>query len=441
MISNFKGFNLKIVIIAFCFLAAAPVFAQDVFRECEKIYQTISAYDGNLTLKEKLAIAKRYLEKCGQAKGQEEVYNYIKNQLPKLEQIVKDNEITAIETRYNTALKNKNADEMIAAAKELINLIQSSLLLEDCQKIYQKFLDNRGGPEVEKLKTAIAAGKEYLEKCSELKDQDEVKTYVTKQVQRIEENLGGDSAPVDENRFNNGLKNNNADEMIAAGKVLISRNRPYALDLMLDIASIGFDKAAANPPVDKYNDDGLRFAKLALQKINEGQISGNTDKYGFYHEYKTKECPDGKNNAKGWMNYIIGYIMSVRQKQTKEALPYLYQATQVGCETKGYSEPYRLIGAWYLDEAVKTNITFDSGSVPNKEDIALQIGLMERSLNAYARAYQLASSEQKPRLLKKVRNLYDFRYGDLTGLDSYLKNVMNTPFIDPATPVTPVPIK
>lgn len=325
--------------------------------------------------------------------------------------------------------------------------------LEQCEAIYQRFLKDRTGPGITEWTVAIATGKEYLQKCSALSGQDEVKNYVTSQIPKLENKISQKKIADMEERFNAELKAKNADGLIASAKDLISLDRPYSLDLILDIASVGFDKATADPPVDKYNSDAITYAKMALQKMGEGKTSGNADKYGFYAEYKTKDCVDGKINAAGWMNYTIGYITSARLKQPKEAASYLYKSTQVGCETKNFPEAFRMIAAWYLDELIKLNIRYKeittaSGGKENAESLAVYAmikGYAERALDGYARAYKIASTNPKAtqsykdNLLKRVNEMYGLRYdSELLKVEDYLSTILDKPLIDPSVPVNPV---
>jgi len=326
--------------------------------------------------------------------------------------------------------------------------------LEECNTIYERFKVERTGKDIPEWTAAIASGKEYLDKCSSLDPpQDDVKTYVTGQIPKLQQKIADKKIKDMEARFNAALKANNADEIVASAKDLINSNRPYSLDLMLDIASVGYDKATANPAVDKFNGDAISFAKMALQKMSEGQASGNADNYGFYVSYKNKDCADGKVNATGWMNYTIGVITSVRLKQTKDAVPYFYKASQVGCGTKTLAETYRFIGAWYLDETIKLNASYAektkaAGDKDTDETLAILAmikGYADRGSDAYARAYQNAKTPgaYKDGLLKRVKDLYDVRYGenasaDAAKFDSFVAQVSAKPFVDPTTPVTPI---
>jgi hypothetical protein len=324
---------------------------------------------------------------------------------------------------------------------------------DECTAIYERFKLERVKTTEAELNTAVATGKEYLQKCSAIDPpQDEVKTYVTNQIPKLQQKAIDAGIKVKEDAFNAALKAKNFDGIVASAKDLIGINRPYSLDLMLDIATVGYDNSIANPPVDKYNSDALMYAKLALQKMSEGQSSGNSDLYGFYFNYKNTACSDGKLNATGWMNYIIGFITYGRQKQVKEGVPFIYKSTQNGCFTKTFSEPYRLIGVSYLDETIKLNneyiaLTKANGDKENDESLAklaMVKAYAERALEAYARAYKFAvanpksSPTYKEALLSKVKQMYDVRYDDTSKVDAYVAEVSNKPFTDPSTPVTPV---
>ncbi len=338
--------------------------------------------------------------------------------------------------------------------------IEAQATFDDCSAIYQVVFDNRNSPDIKKLRLARLSASDYLTKCGDIKDQEQLKTYVTGQIPKIEERIKQAEIKLVEERYNNAIKNKNYDDMLSFAKELLKMDRPYSLDLMLDIASVGYDNASARPAVNKYNDDAVTFAKKAIQAMSEGKTSGNVDKvsgkadlYGGYIAYKTAKCVDGKTNAAGWMNFTIGYITYVGMKKTIDALPYLYKASQAGCETKENSEVYRLIGSWYIEELAKLDATRmekvkaagDNDTDETLSILAMQKGYVERAMDAYARAYKTAKASEtasqatKDSLLKKLKGVYEFRYdGDLSKFDPYLEKAGTTPFVDPATPVTPV---
>ena len=329
----------------------------------------------------------------------------------------------------------------------------SQVTVDQCSSVYQAMVANLASKELPRAEHALASGKEYLAKCKDLPEiegGDKVVTYVNAKLPGLEKRVGVMRL---EKTFNDALKQRNRDELVSAAKKLLEIDPPYALDLMLDIASVGFDNASAASPIDKYNDDAIKYAKLALEKLAAGTNSGNSDKFGFYASYTTDRCTDGRTNATGWMNYMIGFITLTRQKNSKEAIPYIYKASQVGCGTKTFSETYRHVGSWYIEESNRLSdrrkeMLAAAQNVETPETAAmleLQMGYIDRAIDAYARAYKITGQNPKTTqaykdgLLGKLKELFSVRYeGDNSKLDGYVSKVMDTPFIDPATPVTPV---
>jgi hypothetical protein len=328
----------------------------------------------------------------------------------------------------------------------------SQATVDECNSVYQVVLANYLSQELPKAEQALASGKEYVTKCKDLSDienGDKIVKWVTERIPSLEKSVGIMRL---EKNFNDALKQRNQDQLVLAAKKLLEINPPYSLDLILDIASVGFDNASAVPPVDKYNDDTIKYAKLALGKLAAGDKSGNKDKFGFYVSYVTDKCADGRENAAGWMNYTIGFITLTRQNNSKEALPYIYKASQEGCGTKSFSEVYRHIGSWYIDESNKLSdqrkqLIAAAQNAETPESAAmldLQMGYIDRAIDAYARAYKVTAANPKTKaykdgLLAKLKELFTARFdGDTSKIDSYVAKVTDTPFIDPATPVAPV---
>ena len=328
----------------------------------------------------------------------------------------------------------------------------SQATVGECSSVYQVMLATRDSKELPKLEQALASGKEYLSKCKDLSDienGEKIVKWVSERVPDLEKKVGIMRL---EKTFNEAVKQRNQDAVVSSAKKLLEINPPYSLDLILDIASAGFDNASAVPPVDKYNDDTIKYAKLALEKLRSGVKSGNSDKFGYYALYANEKCADGRANAIGWMNYMIGFITLTRQNNAKDALPYIYKASQEGCGTKSFSEVYRFIGSWYIDESNKLSdqrkqliVTAQNTETPESAALLdLQMGYIDRAIDAYARAYKVTASNPKTKaykdgLLAKLKELFTARFeGDTSKIDSYVAKVTDTPFIDPATPVAPV---
>jgi hypothetical protein len=316
------------------------------------------------------------------------------------------------------------------------------------QAIYDKFLANRKGPEVAKFEIAVSAGEEFLQKYG---DDAEIAAYINKQLPPIKKFLDANKSA---GSFDSSLTSKNWDGAFAAGKSLLATN-PDNIDVMLVLASVGFDNATATPPVDKYNTDTINYAKAAIQKINEGKPS-LTKNYGAgAYVYTTTKYADGKNNALGWMNYTIGLIMANRMNQKKEALPYLYKATQTPGFVKDSPDVYALIGTYYRDEynrivtdrAAKIAANGNKETPETREALGMQQAYADRAINAYATALKVANAnpdvkpDYKKGLTDNAKLFYKARFDKDEGADAYIAAELNKPFVDPTSAVVPVAVE
>lgn len=337
------------------------------------------------------------------------------------------------------------------AAFVLANSTSGFAQVSDKDKLYETFIGcYKTTDKQQKDACYTGTAKTFLDSYE--KDNDDYTKFVRKQYDKYLAAIKAEADAVIYDRFNNAVKNPqsvNADDAISSGREIIAKN-PDLVDVPIVLASVGFDNASAKTPNDKYNNDAINYAKMAIQKIEAGKTSEN---YGAYaYSYKTKEFPDGKNNALGWMNYYIGYIMFNRMNQKKEALPYFYKASQFTSGTKNYPELYRTIGSWYVDEFIKldTDRVAKINAAGGKDTdetlalLALQKGYADRAVEAYARAYAVAGNDAankayKDSLLSRVKELYAIRFNkDMTGFDAYIAAAPGKPFTDPATAVVPV---
>ena len=342
----------------------------------------------------------------------------------------------------------------------------------DKAALYKTYMDNYDKPEIAKIETAIKAAKEYVEKFgANAADKEQVDYFKTaipdleKSVVQIKEAQGkAEKAKTTQalfTRFDTALKGTggkaNPSETYASGKEIVAGD-PNFLDVIIVLGSVGFDQAVLPTPVDTYNEDTIQYAKMAIQKL-EANTPSKTGNYGvLQYAYKNKDYPDGKSNALGWMNYNIGYITYYRQgkdnpAKKKEALPYLYKATQYTSFNQKNPFLYQTIGAWYLDEAIKIDkdrkvkITAagDKDTDETLAMLAMQKGYADRAIDAYARAYKFAKDDKNSKkeytdnLYARLKELYVFRYdGKTEGIDQFVASVQSKPLPDPTAAITPV---
>jgi hypothetical protein len=216
---------------------------------------------------------------------------------------------------------------------------------------------------------------------------------------------------------------------------------------MISLGSIGYDESFKNN--FKYNEDTLRFARQAISALEAGKTSKTFGLFGWTFKDKATALSE--------LNLTIGYITQVAQKNKKDALPYLYKATQGGTSTAKNPIPYELIGLYYFDELNKlvqqiktaeaTQSASDTVEVAQKkvDDIkalvAMANGTAERAMDAFSRAYSSADPKNAPyraQLKKNVQDAYRVRYGKVEGVDAYIAGVSTRPFPNPTSPITPI---
>ncbi len=342
--------------------------------------------------------------------------------------------------------------------------------IEAQQALYKTFTENiPKNATLDQTKTAIKAGDDYVQKYGACPESKQIVDYLNKYLPGMKDTVAKITKQNDTDallgRFNTAVTGTNkvADPVAtyAAGKEIVALNDKFQTDVLIVLGSAGLDQATAATPVDTYNDQTISYAKQAIQKLEANSPSA-TGNYGvLQYSYKTKDFPDGKANALGALNYNIGYITYYRQgkdnpAKKKEALPYLYKATQYNSFAQKNPFVYQTIGAWYLDEAIRIDKERQeklkaNGNKDTEETLAMvgmQKGYADRAIDAYARAYKIAkdNKDSKPdyvnALYSKLKDLYAFRFDNNTsGIDQFVATVQTKPLPDPTTAITPVAVE
>mgnify|MGYP001038291854 CR=1 FL=1 len=325
-----------------------------------------------------------------------------------------------------------------------------------CDKLYNgDFVPNYRSTDLTKLKLAIDSGKKFVEQCASEEGYKEPIEFVRKRLPDMEKKYNLGSAI---ERFNDAVKdskNVKVDQAFSSGKEILTIEPKFAssLDVMLTLASVGLDQALLNNK--KYSNETLDYAKRAIEQLEANAPSKDYGLWGFI--YKTKEFPDGRDNALAWMNYTIGYILYHHQGKKKDALPYFYKAIQYNSNVKKRPDVYQAIGDYYREEynrldderietakraQEETNEELKKQLIEKAKNIlALQKGYAERMMDAYARARSLAVNDKlyQDSLYETIKVLYGVRFdGKKDGVDQYISSLISKPMPDPTTPVNPV---
>jgi len=253
------------------------------------------------------------------------------------------------------------------------------------------------------------------------------------------------------NRFNAAIKASNWDEVYKSGKELLAEDADKYRPVVLVLGSIGYDETAKATAVTKWNDETIRFAKMAIADIESGKTFSSFGIVPF--DYGNKE------NAVAWMNLSIGYILTFDKKVKKEAAPYLYKATQAASDTKTNANTYDAMGSFYFDEAAKLEAEIKAMRADIKDSDAPDViktkvdamnnkigilnGTLERAMDAYARAWNTApntpaAKAYKDIKMKTIEALYEARFDKKDGVKAWVDAAIAKPIPNPSTAVTPV---
>ena len=309
--------------------------------------------------------------------------------------------------------------------------------------------------DIDNRKKTIDVGKQFLEKYGACESAKELADYLKKTIPVLEENLKKTQAASEKAsltaRFDAALKAKNWDEVYASGKEILAKYGDEFRVAVFVLGSIGLDETAKTPRVTKWNEDTLRYAKMAIADLEANKAFKTFGLAPF--TYKNKE------DALGWMNYTIGYIYFFDKNDKKQGLSYLYKATQLNSDTKTNPIVFQSIGSYYFDEVKKlaTEVTElekkqDPNATPEaakllvdqiKAKVAMVNGTAEAAIDAYARAYKLADPTPKGKaykdsLYKTISDLYSVRFGKTEGIDTFIASTTAKPMPNPLNPVTPI---
>jgi hypothetical protein len=320
-------------------------------------------------------------------------------------------------------------------------------------------------PKLATRKQAIEAGKTFLEKYGACEAPKEFADWVKAQMPKWEESVAkkeaADKLGALFTKFDAGIANSKFDDVYAAGKELLAVE-PENVHVMIPMGLIGLTESYKNN--NKYNDDTLRYAKMAIDKLNAGakpklDAKGNPvlNKDGK-PAYSTWDF--SKEEAIDELTYATAYLTYYSKKDKKAALPIYYQLSQGSGKYKNEPRVYATIGSYYLEEAGKLGdeiakmiekqktLATDEEKVKFDAEIKAKVGLFngytERAIDAFGRAHKVAPSATaaektyKDTLFKQVQELYKRRFDKETGLNEYVAAALAKPFPNPTSEVTPI---
>lgn len=444
-------------------LKAAKQFLR-LFGDSQEDKELVEYFKKNLPIIEK-AIAEAEAEQSAsersQINNQKNLSTKSEKQRLKLNEIIKklnQNSSAEDEQKLVKEICERGADFILNSEnkKSLRDAGASDLLIKtikdrspdvhkEKERLYVLYVNNYD-KDVEKRKIALKAGKEYLEKFenSECHQDDPLIPYFKENIpileKQIDEIEGRDPHPkphpyiprsqILAERFNKAVDKKDWDEVFIVGAKLLEDKPEYALDLYIILSTMAYDQAVELKEKSKYDEKAIYYAELAINSIEKGETSEN---YGIKfrnksYQYKTKDFPNGKENALGWMNYIIGYIKYFQQNRKDEAVEFLYKSTTYNSEAKSFPKIYTAIGEWYSGYALLSMPPM-SRRITKKESLyfaEMRKQYSERAIDAYARAYNYADAESKPEILGRLKEIFNFRYGTHLNDENRIREIIST---------------
>jgi hypothetical protein len=319
-------------------------------------------------------------------------------------------------------------------------------------------------PKVATRKEAINAGKQFLEKfgtCEATKEfTDWLKAQMPKWEDSVKKREEADKMNALFTRFDSGINDKKYDDVYSAGKEILVVE-PKNVHVMIPLGLIALNESYNKNY--KYNEDALRYARMAIDNLNAGAPSKMKDGKPFLNKngqpaFSTWDF--SKEEAIDELKYSIAYITYYTKNDKKNALPIYYELSQSKGRFKDEPRVFAAIGEYYVAEAAKLGeeiaamIAKQKAMATDEEkekidvDIKAKVGLFngytERAIDAFSRAHKVAPTATandktyKDMLYKTVSDLYKRRFDKDAGMNEYIAATLAKPFPNPTSEVTPI---
>ena len=277
-------------------------------------------------------------------------------------------------------------------------------------EIYKRFVDNR----LSRPGIAYQAARDYLQKYA--KDKDQYVDYLTKWVMFYERDERKRNLP-------NLINEKNFAEAFSTGAKILA-DEPNYLRAQIDLGYAGY--LAATAKNEAYNADALRYARSAIQAIESGKTPAE------WAPFK------GKDDTLAYLHYAVGYL--TLKTNPDQAIDALLKAAQYDSDIKKTPSTYYFLAVAYesgpyktLSSSYQTMYAGKPETPESKAALEKLNGVMDRIIDAYARAIAAAGTDPKTEQSRKewlvqLTNYYKFRHGGSdAGINEFIAAALQKP--------------
>jgi tetratricopeptide (TPR) repeat protein len=293
--------------------------------------------------------------------------------------------------------------------------------------------DAKGQPDAAAQKEAYGIGQEYLTKYASCND-----TY-SKAVQKFVTQYGeavrkvGNAAELNDALY----KNKDYAKAFQLGNQMIAAD-PENLSLLIQLGYAGYNAQSQKPSITTFSPTALGYARKAIEMLEAGKTPAD------WVLFKSKD------EALAYLNFAVGEYMI--KSDPAGAVPFYLKSFALESPVKTTAPAYaRLAAAYQVGQydPLQKEFTAKFGGKPETDESKFALNnlnqVMDRVIDAYARAVNLAGSDPKMAEDKKVwletlTGFYKFRNNDsTTGLDAFIASATSKPLPEPFTPQPFVP--
>lgn len=321
--------------------------------------------------------------------------------------------------------------------------------------LYNKWLENRKGPEAAKQKVAYDAGKEYLTKYGA--DNDEYVAAVKKWVDKYE---AAAATFERQKKCDEAIKQaeptKNYAAVFASCKEIVAAE-PENAAVLLTLSNVGFLNATRKKEeVDKsLLPDAITYTRRLAEFVEAGKVTPENFKF-------INPAAADKDTALAWLNYRLGFL--TKDTSPDEAVNHFLKVAQGATAAKSDPNLYYYLAQAYLNGEYKKlsddyKARFEGKEATDESRIASAKleQVLDRIQDAYARAVALSTKTDaatvafRDQVKGLLTELYKQRHeGSDAGLQEFIaasatrrmplpSDPLPTPTPAPSTAVTPTP--